>query len=149
MANIQVSSSSLGLLLIGFQLKNSPPAGLLFLYLLLGEELTMRHIPRIFCLALCLIFLPDGILHASAANPSIAPASPAPYYINGQPAPVDSRESLNDVKQVNPCELTTGYQRFTDHPRGYSICVPGSLQPDFSLSAVRSLFADGPTQIEL
>jgi len=84
------------------------------------------------------------------ATPLSAPvfAAPAPYYINGQPAQGNSEESLNDVKQITACDALTGYQRFTDHPRGYSVCVPAGLSPDFSLSAVRSRFADEPTQIE-
>ena len=83
------------------------------------------------------------------AAPAVPAIPPAPYYINAQPAQGNSEESLNDVKQITACDGLTGYQRFSDHPRGYSVCVPAGLTPDFSLSAIRSVFADGPTQIEL
>ena len=95
-------------------------------------------------------FLTALFLLLICATPLSAPvfAAPAPYYINARPAQGNSEEALNDVKQLTACEGLAGYQRFTDHPRGYSACVPAGLAPDFSLSAVRSLFSDGPTQIE-
>ena len=107
----------------------------------------MQH----FLTALFLLLIFATPLSAPVFAAPDAPAIPrsAPYYINSQPAQADSGEPLNDVKQLTACEAMDGYQRFTDHPRGYSVCVPTGLKPDFSLSAVRSVFADSPTQIEL
>jgi hypothetical protein len=105
----------------------------------------MRWLLLIFTFLLC-PFLPNLGLSPVSASPKPTPAT---YYINGQPAPVDSRESLNDVKQVGACETIPGYQRFTDHPRGYSVCVPGNLTPDFSLSAVRSSWQSETTRVEI
>ena len=90
-----------------------------------------------------------GILVALAVPAFAAATAAAPYYINNRPAQADSGEPLNDVKQFTACDALAGYQRFSDHPRGYSVCVPAGLTPDFSLSAVRSVFADRLTQIEL
>ncbi len=83
---------------------------------------------------------------ASAVSP---PPAPSPYYINGRPAQSFSDDPLHDVKQVESCETLPGYQRYTDHPLGYSVCVPQNLRPDPSLSAVRSSFGTGPTRIEV
>ena len=87
---------------------------------------------------------------AHAATLPVSPMPPAPsFYINGQAAFGNSEEPLNDVKQVTSCETLPGYQRYTDHPLGYSVCVPAALSPDPSLSAVRSAFGFGPTRIEI
>ena len=85
-------------------------------------------------------------LSAGAVSPLPAPS---PYYINGRPAQGTSDDPLNDVKQITPCENLPGYQRYTDHPIGYSFCVPQDLRPDPSLSAVRSSFGSGPIRIEV
>ena len=106
----------------------------------------LRH-PYIYILsALILSTLLPSVHAAESANP-IPP--PPPYYINGKAAASDSGESLNDVKQVANCEALPGYQRYTDHAQGYSVCIPASLSPDFSLSAVRSSFGFGQTRIEV
>ena len=98
---------------------------------------------------LCIMTLANLIPPAHAAEPAIPLPTPPPYYINGQAALADSGEPLNDVKQVTACEGLPGYQRYTDHPQGYSVCVPAELSPDPSLSAVRSTFGSGATRIEI
>ena len=97
-------------------------------------------------LYLCAQLILVPCLTAFGAPP---PAEPAPWYINGRPALAPSDDALHDVKQIEACDVLSGYQRFTDHPQGYSVCLPASMRPDVSLSAVRTTFADAPTQIEL
>ena len=101
---------------------------------------------RFFCAITTLAF---WLLFTVCISPNLSAAAPSPYYINNQPAPVDSQESLNDVKQLTACELGSGKIRFHNHSLGYSVCVPENLQPDFSLSAVRSVFHSQTLQIEL
>ncbi|HWR29953.1 MAG TPA: glycosyl hydrolase, partial [Negativicutes bacterium] len=95
------------------------------------------------------LFLGNLLPSAQAADPANPIPPPPNYYINGQAAFADSGEPLNDVKQVTACEALPGYQRYTDYAQGYSVCVPASLAPNFSLSAVRSSFVSGPTQLEV
>ncbi len=107
----------------------------------------MLH-PTVF--VLCGMILAGLLPSAHASEPVHAqPLPPPPYYINGQAARTDSGEPLNDVKQLTVCEALPGYRRYTDHPLGYSVCVPSLLSPDPSLSAVRSVFGSGPTRIEV
>ena len=103
---------------------------------------------RIFFLCVLCAFTGAMLSPVHGAPPSVG-ALPPTYYINGQAAIGDSQKNLDDVKQVTSCETLPGYQRYTDHPLGYSVCVPARLSPDPSLSAVRSAFGSGPTRIEI
>ena len=84
---------------------------------------------------------------ASPAPPLVHQAVPA-YYVDGQAAQAPAAGPLSDVKQITACELP-GYLRYTDHPYGYSLCVPGSMLPDPSLSAVSSVFLSESSRIEV
>ncbi|HWR29954.1 MAG TPA: glycosyl hydrolase [Negativicutes bacterium] len=100
-------------------------------------------------IALCSIHLVLLTCYAAAPVAAASPVVPTTWYINGQPAQSPPEGSWQDVKKINSCESQPGYQRFTDYPNGYSVCLPSGLQPDFSLSAVRSSFANKSTQIEI
>ena len=98
-------------------------------------------------LVLCLLFL---ICIALPAAPVAALATVAPvvWVVDGKPAAAPPAGAWTDVKKIETDPELPGYQRFTDYPHGYSVCVPAGLQPDFSLSALRSSFASPATQIE-
>ena len=98
-------------------------------------------------LVLCLLFL---ICIALPAAPVAALATVAPvvWVVDGKPAAAPPAGAWTDVKKIETDPKLPGYQRFTDYPHGYSVCVPAGLQPDFSLSALRSSFASPATQIE-
>ena len=101
-------------------------------------------------IAICSLAIPALLLVFAPSAGAVSPLPrPSPYYINGRGSESISGDSLSDVKQVGPCEALSGYQRYTDHPLGYSVCVPAELRPDPSLSAVRSSFGSGPTKIEI
>jgi len=99
-------------------------------------------------IALCIIHL---ALFEFFPNPVVvaAPAQPAFWYINGQPSQSPPAGAWPDVKKIDSCEIQPGYQKFTDYPHGYSVCIPAGLRPDFSLSAVRSSFENPDTHIEI
>ena len=77
------------------------------------------------------------------------PAAPISWYIDGNLSSAPPSGAWTDVKKVEVCSDLPGYQRFTDYPHGYSVCIPVGLQPDFSLSAIRSSFTSPTTQIEI
>lgn len=94
-----------------------------------------------FLISVCIILVAVNAGPASAASES--------WYINARPAQTPSGEALYDEKELTVCEASADYQRFTDHPHGYSVCVPAGLKPDFSLSAVRSSFESEALHIEI
>ena len=97
--------------------------------------------------SLCFVLATFFTLPVAAAAATNAAA--ASWYINGQLSSALPADMRQDVKQISACESIPGYQKFTDYPQGYSICVPPGLQPDFSLSAVRNTFTNPTTQIEI
>ena len=99
----------------------------------------------LFCIHLAFIAVFGAA--ASAASPAEADS----WYINGRPAPTRPEGSWQgqDIKKITACESRPGYQRLTDYPQGYSVCIPAGLAPDFSLSAVRNTFTNPTTQIEI
>ena len=80
---------------------------------------------------------------------ALTPAAPVFWYVDGKLAALPPAGAWPDVKKIETDSDLPGYQRFTDYPHGFSVCVPAGLQPDFSLSALRSSFADPATQIEI
>ena len=80
---------------------------------------------------------------------ALTPAAPVFWYVDGKPAASPPAGAWPDVKKIEADSELPGYQRFTDYPHGYSVCVPAGLRPDFSLSALRSSFASPITQIEI
>ena len=102
-----------------------------------------------FTASLSLICFALILLCAATAGAASPPPGPAPYYVNGKWSESASDDPLSDVKQIIPCENLPDFQRYIDHPLGYSICVPREMRPDPSLSAVRSSFGSGPVQIEI
>ncbi|WP_346356285.1 glycoside hydrolase family 26 protein [Azotosporobacter soli] len=92
------------------------------------------HLSVLF-LAACLFFLPTASANAA-------------YWLNGSPVEsIDSAASEQDLKELTP--QNEWYGRFTDHPAGYSLLIPSSLQEDFTLSPVRNVFFNDTTRIEI
>lgn len=80
----------------------------------------------------------------------IALACPAPaaatVIVNGYPDEAGRRLDDDDVKTVEP---SGDYTLYTDYANGFSFRCPAGLTPDWSLSAVRIVFADDTTRIEI
>ena len=89
---------------------------------------------RLLLLLLLLIFL------------AAAPVSAATVIVNGYPDEAGRRYNDDDVKTIEPAG---DYSRYTDHANGFSLRYPARLVPDWSLSAVRTVFADDATRIEV
>lgn len=78
--------------------------------------------------------------------PSAVNANPA-YIINGVLTDTMPTTSETDLKQI--AEFNEWYNRYTDYPGGYSIIYPRDMIVDVSLSAVRTVFANDKTKIEV
>lgn len=87
---------------------------------------------------LCLLLLFSLAAPAAAATTLI---------VNGYPDDAGRRDAGDDVKVIE--HLDGGYSRYTDFASGFSFRHPSRLAPDWSLSAVRTVFADQTTRIEV
>ncbi|MDD4600861.1 hypothetical protein SDC9_22893 [bioreactor metagenome] len=77
---------------------------------------------------------------------SIAWASPS-YIVNGVLTDESTISPNNDVKQIS--NHNEWYNRYTNYPSGYTFLYPRHMIVDVSLSAVRTVFADETTKIEI
>lgn len=82
----------------------------------------------------------------AAIAPPAAFAGPL-YVINGVQQFDNTAQPQDDVKSIET--YNQSYSRFTDYANGYSLLVPGQLEADLSVSAVRTAFSDNTTQIEI
>ncbi|MGI6091960.1 MAG: endoglucanase [Veillonellaceae bacterium] len=79
-------------------------------------------------------------------TPSIGKANSA-YIINGILTESAPETFESDVKQIT--EFNNWYNRYTNYPSGYSMIYPRDMIVDVSLSAVRTVFANNITKIEV
>lgn len=80
-------------------------------------------------------------------TPLSALAEPAGtlYVINGLTSGEDTRQPGDDVKKIEP--FSDSLYQYTDFANGFSLRYPSGMIADASLSAVRTLFTDGQTDI--
>ena len=90
---------------------------------------------------LILLFL----LILSLLAQSIVLAS-ATYIVNGSVPHPEQAQKGEDMKLV---QTAGGITTFTDFPLGYQISYPSHMKADVSLSAIRSVFTDEHTKIEV
>lgn len=83
---------------------------------------------------------------ALASLPAWAAAGPT-YIVNGVTTPVREPYPGEDCKKIE--SLDSYYNRYTDYANGYSILYPAHMEVDASLSAVRTVFSDEQTRIEV
>lgn len=83
----------------------------------------------------------------TASTPPAALAANPVYIINGVQQIDNTAQPQDDVKSIESYSQT--YSRFTDYANGYSLLVPSHLQADISDAAIRMVFSDNATQIEI
>lgn len=66
--------------------------------------------------------------------------------VNGYPDEAGRRADDDDVKTI---EADGAYSVFTDYTNGFSFRYPAHMTTDWSISAVRTVFADDTTRIEI
>jgi len=76
----------------------------------------------------------------------IAAASPV-YIVNGSIADSRGLAADDDNKQID--DYSSDYNKYTDYANGYSILYPSRMTVDASLAAVRTVFSDDWTRIEV
>jgi mannan endo-1,4-beta-mannosidase len=89
-------------------------------------------------LALCLF--------AALILPAIAAAAPA-VIVNGYQDEGGRRFPEDDVKTI--VAAGAGHNIYTDHASGFSLRYPAHMTADWSLSALRTVFTDDTTRIEV
>lgn len=96
--------------------------------------------PRLLLLGACCLLLGLSV-------PLFALADPAGtlYVINGVTTGEDTHAAGDDVKKIEPA--SDSLYQYTDFANGFSLRYPSGMVADASLSAVRTLFTDGQTDI--
>ena len=78
---------------------------------------------------------------------TVNPAAQATVSIvNGAIPTIDAAQTGEDLKTIETTGATSSY---TDYPLGYRISYPKHMRVDVSLSAIRSVFSDDKTRIEV
>ncbi len=90
-----------------------------------------KMLPLVCLLALILLPVPAG----------------ATVLVNGYPDEGGRRYAEDDVKTIVPAD--DGYSLYTDEAAGFRLRYPARMTVDWSLSAVRTIFADDATRIEI
>ena len=95
------------------------------------KRLLTKLVPAI-CLSLALVALNPPLVYADAI-----------YIINGAQQTENTAQAQDDLKIIQP------YFTYTDYPSGYSLSIPVHMAPDLATAAVRTVFSDTNTQIEI
>ena len=83
----------------------------------------------------------------TSIGPLAGSAMAATYIVNGNITDGALVTAEDDCKKIEPVDA--GFNRYTDYANGYSILYPSAMVVDVSLSAVRTLFGDDKTSIEV
>lgn len=86
-------------------------------------------------------------LAAALEGGAAAQANERQYIVNGRLAAGAAAEPGDDVKSIEPSGA--GMNLYTDPANGYSIRYPAHMTVDAALSAVRTVFSDEQTRIEV
>lgn len=94
-----------------------------------------------------LLMLIAAAVFAVPGLPSAMASGSTVYFLNGVQQSENTAQPDDDLKMI---ENQGGYfSQFTDYPAGYSLLVPGHMNADLSMAAVRMLFSDDSTQLEI
>lgn len=97
-----------------------------------------RRLWIVLMLLLAVSMVPSGLSAAAAAGST--------YIVNGYVSDTGGNPG-DDVKLIEP--YNESYSRFIDYANGYSVLFPAHMTVDSSLSAVRVVFSDERTRIEV
>lgn len=87
-----------------------------------------------------------AIFFLAAFYPALTAAAPR-YIVNGVITHTRGLAPDDDNKEIESC--SPGIDRYTDYANGYSILYPSRMTVDVSLAAVRTVFSDDKTRIEV
>lgn len=88
-----------------------------------------------------------GFLGVSSGM-ALADSTRLPVYLeNGQAVEAFSRDPLSDRQEIR--SAGNGWNRLLNHTQGFSLLYPETMQPDVSLSAVRTLLTGATSRVEI